>query len=159
MALPVRKAIPNFLRVYNLIRAGQLLHGKPCVQIDANAFNARLNSNFKATKNIRFLLFGFYRGGVDGVQFNSHDMYKVDAGVRFSMLKNKGSLSIRFNDIFDTMKFAVEGENPYPQSAEFKWESQSIFVGFNYMFGGGKNRALQRKQRDDNTKQGGGGLF
>ena len=128
-------------------------------EIDANAFNARLNSNFKATKNIRFLLFGFYRGGVDGVQFNSHDMYKVDAGVRFSMLKNKGSLSIRFNDIFDTMKFAVEGENPYPQSAEFKWESQSIFVGFNYMFGGGKNRALQRKQRDDNTKQGGGGLF
>lgn len=128
-------------------------------EIDANAFNARLNSNFKATKNIRFLLFGFYRGGVDGVQFNSREMYKFDAGVRFSMLNNKASLSMRFNDIFDTMRFAFEGDNPYPQTGQFTWESQSIFIGFNYMFGAGKNRALQRKQRDDNTKQGGGGLF
>ncbi|HMI07988.1 MAG TPA: TonB-dependent receptor, partial [Flavobacterium sp.] len=37
-------------------------------EITASAFNARMNSNFKATKNIRFLLFGFYRGGVDGIQ-------------------------------------------------------------------------------------------
>jgi len=127
--------------------------------IDANAFNARLNSNFKATKNIRFNLFGFYRGGVEGIQFTSQPMYKVDAGVRFSMLQNKASLSIRFNDIFDTMKFAFDGENPYPQKGQFKWESQSIYIGFNYMFGAGKNRALQRKQREDNTKQNSGGLF
>lgn len=128
-------------------------------EVNANAFNARLNSNFKATKNIRFNLFGFYRGGVEGIQFTSKEMYKIDGGVRFSMWNNKASLSIRFNDIFDTMKFAFDGDNPYPQSGQFKWESQSIFIGFNYMFGGGKNRALQRKQRDDNTKQGGGGLF
>jgi hypothetical protein len=28
-------------------------------KITANAFNARINSNFKATKNLSFLLFGF----------------------------------------------------------------------------------------------------
>jgi len=127
--------------------------------VTANSFNARMNSNFKATKNLRLLLFGFYRGAVDGVQFNRKEMYKIDAGARYSFLNNKATISIRSNDVFDTMKFAFEGDNPYPQAGEFKWESQSLFIGFNYMFGTGKNKALQRKQRDDNTKQGGGGLF
>lgn len=128
-------------------------------EITANSFNARMNSNFKATKNLRLLLFGFYRGAVDGIQFNRKEMYKIDAGARYSFLNNKATISIRSNDVFDTMKFAFEGDNPYPQNGEFKWESQSLFFGFNYMFGSGKNKALQRKQRDDNTKQGGGGLF
>jgi len=128
-------------------------------EITANSFNARMNSNFKATKNLRLLLFGFYRGAVDGIQFNRKEMYKIDAGARYSFLNNKATISIRSNDVFNTMRFAFEGDNPYPQTGEFKWESQSLFFGFNYMFGSGKNKALQRKQRDDNTKQGGGGLF
>lgn len=128
-------------------------------EITANAFNARLNSNFKATKKLSFLIFGFYRGGVNGIQFNGKEMYKVDAGARYSFLNNKASLSLRFNDMFNTMKFAFEGDNPYPQTGQFTWESQSLYVNFNFMFGAGKNRALQRKYREDNTKQGGGGLF
>ncbi|HLF51562.1 TonB-dependent receptor domain-containing protein [Flavobacterium sp.] len=128
-------------------------------KVTANAFNGRINNNFKATKKLSFLLFGFFRGGVDGLQFASKDMYKIDAGARYSFLKNKATLSIRANDIFDTMKFGFEGEHPYPQNGQFKWESQSIFVSLNYRFGAGKNKALQRKQREDNTKQGGGGMF
>ena len=128
-------------------------------EVNASAFNARFNSNFKATKSLRFLLFGFYRSGVDGVQFNGKEMYKIDAGGRYSFLKNKATLSVRFNDIFDTMKAGFYGDNPYPQVGQFTWESQSVYVGFNYMFGAGKNKSLQRKQRDNNTKEGGGGLF
>jgi outer membrane receptor protein involved in Fe transport len=128
-------------------------------EVTASAFNARFNSNFKATKSLRFLLFGFYRSGVDGVQFNGKEMYKIDAGGRYSFLKDKATLSVRFNDIFDTMKAGFYGENPYPQVGQFSWESQSVYVGFNYMFGAGKNKSLQRKQRDNNTKQDGGGLF
>lgn len=128
-------------------------------EVNAAAFNARFNSNFKATKSLRFLLFGFYRSGVDGVQFNGKEMYKIDAGGRYSFLKDKATLSVRVNDIFDTMKAGFDGLNPYPQVGQFTWENQSVFVGFNYMFGAGKNRSLQRKQRDNNTKQDGGGLF
>jgi len=128
-------------------------------EIDANAFNARINSNFKANKRLSFLLFGFYRGGVDGVQNNSKEMYKIDAGSRYSLLNNKMSFSLRFNDVFNTMKFGFEGTNPYPNRGQFMWESQSLYFGINYMFGGGKNRAMQRKYREDNTKQGGGGMF
>jgi len=128
-------------------------------EIDANAFNARMNSNFKATKRLSFLLFGFYRGGVDGVQNDTSEMYKIDAGSRYSLLNNKMSFSLRFNDVFNTMKFGFNGTNPYPNRGQFMWESQSLYFGINYMFGGGKNRAMQRKYREDNTKQGGGGMF
>lgn len=125
-------------------------------EVDVSAFNARLNSNFRINPRLSFLLFGFYRGGVDGIQNNSKEMYKIDAGGRYSLLNNKMSISVRFNDIFDQMKFGFDSKNPYPSRGQFAWESQTVYFGINYMFGGGKNRALKRKYRDDNTKQGGG---
>jgi outer membrane receptor protein involved in Fe transport len=128
-------------------------------EVTASAFNARMNSNFRATKALRFLLFGFYRGGVQGLQWQSEPMYKIDAGARYSFLKDKATLSVRFNDIFNTQEFGFEGDVPYPQTGRFGWESHSVYVGFNYMFGAGKNRALQRKQRENDTQQGGGGFF
>ena len=128
-------------------------------KVDVNAFNARLNTNFKVNDRLSFLLFGFYRGPVDGVQNNTKDMYKVDSGVRYSLLDNQMSLSLRFNDMFNNMRYGFDSVNPFPQSGEFRWESRTVYFGLNYRFGGGKNRALQRKQRDDNTKQSSGGMF
>ncbi len=127
--------------------------------VDVNAFNARLNSNFRVNNRLSFLLFGFYRGPVDGIQNNGREMYKVDAGARYSLLDNKMSLSIRFNDMFKTMRYAFDSQNPWPQTGEFTWESRTVYFSLNYRFGGGKNRAMERKQRDDNTKQSSGGMF
>jgi outer membrane receptor protein involved in Fe transport len=128
-------------------------------KVDVNAFNARLNTNFKVNDRLSFLLFGFYRGPVGGVQNDVKDMYKVDSGVRYTLLDNQMSLSLRFNDMFKTMRYGFDATNPFPQNGEFRWESRTVYFGLNYRFGGGKNRALQRKQRDDNTKQSGGGMF
>jgi hypothetical protein len=127
--------------------------------ITANAFNARLNSNFKVNNRLSFNLFGFYRGPVNGVQNNSKDMYKIDSGVRYTLLDNKMTLSVRYSDMFKNMRYGFDTKNPFPQEGEFRWESRTVYVGINYMFGGGKNRAMQRKQRDNNTKQAGGGMF
>ncbi|WP_300977490.1 TonB-dependent receptor family protein [Flavobacterium sp.] len=127
--------------------------------VTVSAFNGRLNSNFKANKRLSFLLFGFYRGSVDGLQNNSKEMYKIDSGVRYTLLDKKMNISVRFNDMFNTMRYAFDAEYPYPQSGEFTWESQTVYLGVTYGFGGGKNKSLQRKQRDDNTNKGGGGMF
>ncbi len=128
-------------------------------KITANAFNARMNSNFRVNKRLSFLLFGFYRGPVNGVQNNSHEMYKIDSGARYSLLNDAMSISVRFNDMFKNMHYGFDGQYPWPQAGQFGWESRTIYVALNYRFGGGKNRAMERKQRDDNTKQGGGGMF
>lgn len=127
--------------------------------VTVSAFNGRLNSNFKANKRLSFLLFGFYRGSVDGLQNNSKEMYKIDSGVRYTLLDNKMNISVRFNDMFNTMRYAFDAEYPYPQTGAFTWESRTVYLGVTYGFGGGKNKSLQRKQRDDNTNKGGGGMF
>jgi len=128
-------------------------------EVTSSALNARLNSNFRATKSLRFLIFGFYRSNVEGIQFESKPMYKVDAGGRYSFMKDKATLSVRFNDIFNTQQFGFDGDVPYPQTGTFGWESRSVYIGLNYAFGAGKNRALQRRQRENDTQQGGGGFF
>ncbi|OXA80818.1 Outer membrane receptor proteins, mostly Fe transport [Flavobacterium aquidurense] len=127
--------------------------------VTTSAFNARMNSNFKPTKRLSFLLFGFFRGPVDEIQQHRNEMYKMDIGSRYTLLDNKMNISVRFNDVFNTMKYSFDGIYPYPQTGQFSWESQTVYVGLTYNFGGAKIKNLQRKQREDNTNKGGGGMF
>jgi len=129
------------------------------VEVNASTFNARINNTFKATKDLRFQLFGMYRGRDLSLQFNREAMWKMDIGTSYNILKGSGTISTRFSDIFNSMHFAFDGKRPYKANGQFNWESQSVYVGFNYRFGSGKNKAIQRKQRDKNETQGGGGLL
>ena len=129
------------------------------VEKNVSVFNGRINNTFKATKNLRFQLFGMYRGQEQGLQFLRKSMYKTDIGVSYNVLKGKGTISARASDIFETMKFSFDGTLPYNQEGAFYWESRSVYLGFNLRFGGGKNAALQRKQRDKNETQGSGGMM
>ncbi|WP_395060464.1 TonB-dependent receptor domain-containing protein [Flavobacterium sp.] len=128
-------------------------------EVDVVSFNVRANQTFTATKKLKINLFGMYRGRDLGLQFERSPMYKADIGATYSILKGKGSITGRLNDIFNTMHFQFDGSIPYKQEGAFYWESRTIYVGLNYMFGGGKNKALQRKQRDANETQSGGGLL
>ena len=128
-------------------------------ETDVTTFNVRVNNSFTATKDLRFQLFGMYRGKDRTLQFDRKEMYRIDFGTTYNVLKGKGTITARFNDMFETMRFAFDGNIPYRQSGAFFWESQTVYLGFNYMFGGGKNRALARKQRDANETSGGGGMF
>lgn len=129
------------------------------VEVNASTFNARINNTFKATKDLRFQLFGMYRGRDLSLQFNREAMWKMDIGTSYNILKGSGTISARFSDIFNSMHFAFEGDRPYKSNGQFNWESQTVYLGFNYRFGSGKNKAIQRKQRDKNETQGGGGLL
>lgn len=128
-------------------------------EVDITTFNTRINNTFTATKDLRFQLFGMYRGRDKGLQYDRKAMYKMDFGATYNILKGKGTITARYNDVFENMRFAFDGNIPFRQQGAFYWESQTFYVGFNYIFGGGKNRALARKQRDANETQGGGGMF
>ncbi len=127
--------------------------------VDVTTFNARINNTFTATKDLRFQLFAMYRGRDKGLQYDRKEMYKMDFGATYNILKGKGTITARYNDVFENMRFAFDGNIPFRQQGAFYWESQTFYVGFNYIFGGGKNRALARKQRDANETQSGGGMF
>jgi len=129
------------------------------VEVSSVQWNARLSQSFTATKKLRFNLFAMYRGKGQNVQFEVEPMWMVNTGATYKVLKGKGTVSLRYNDIFKGMKFQFETEKPYVQTGKFNWESQTAYLGFSYRFGGGKNKAKQRKRRDNNEKQGGGGFM
>ena len=132
--------------------------GDQYVEVENTAYNFRLNQTFNATKKLSFQLFGMYRSKAQLLQIEAQEMYFINAGARYNFLNDKATLSLNFNDIFDTQRFQFESELPYSQRGTFKPDSQTVYLGFSYNFGGGKNSALKRKNRDDNEAQG-GGLF
>ncbi len=97
-----------------------------------------------------------YRGGANGIQFKVDPMWMVNSGASYTVLNGKGTLSFRVNDIFKSMRFKFDTERPIPQLGQFNWESRTAYLSFMYQFGGGKNKAKQRKRRDSNETQGGG---
>lgn len=125
---------------------------------DAILFNARMNHTFTVNKDFRIIWFTMYRGGVEDIQFNNELMWRTDIGFRYNILKGKGSIGMRFNDMFNTMRARFNSDTPDNLTGGFRWESRMLNVNFNYRFGSGENRAMQRRQRDRNESQG-GGLF
>ncbi|TRO65298.1 outer membrane beta-barrel protein [Christiangramia sabulilitoris] len=133
--------------------------GTEFIEIDNKAFTFRTNHNFKATESLTFSLFGFYRSKSQDLQLDVKPLYFMNLGARYSFLEdNKATLSLNFNDVFDTQEFRVTDGRPIEQRGRFKGETQTVYLGFSYRFGGGKNKALKRKSRE-NDDEGGGGVF
>ena len=128
------------------------------IEITNEVFNARISNSFKASKNLRLQLFAMYRGASKDIQWNVKNMWMVNTGASLTVLKGKGTINFRVNDLFKGMKFGFDSTNPYTQNGQFNWESRTAYLGFNYKFGSGKNKAKRRRQRDDNTKQNSGGF-
>ena len=122
------------------------------IEVTNEVFNARISNSFKATKNLRFQLFAMYRGSQQDIQWDVEPMWMINTGASLNVLKKKGTISLRVNDIFQGMKFAFNSSNPYTQNGRFNWESRTTYLGFSYNFGGGKNKAKRRRNRDNNEK-------
>ena len=130
------------------------------IEVDNIVYNLRWFNNFKVTKQLNLSLFTMYRGEEKGLQFTRKPMFMVSTGLRYSFLEdNRATFSFNYSDILNTMKFEFEGDRPYPQVGEFNWESNTWNIALSYRFGGGKYRALQRKNRDDNEASGSGGFM
>lgn len=128
-------------------------------EVNNQAWNFRMFNNFSVTKKLNLSAFGFYRGSVQGIQFKMEPMYFVNIGARYAFAQGKGTLSVNYNDIFNTMEFGFDGQRPFEQTGAFRWESNTVNVSISYRFGGGKYRAKSRKRRDNDEKSGSGGFL
>lgn len=129
------------------------------VEVENLQYNLRMFNNFKVTQKLTLSAFGFYRGPQKDIQIEPKAMYFVNVGARYNLWDGRGTFSLNYNDIFNTMRFAFDGQRPFLQRGAFNWESQTVNVSLSYRFGGNKYRAKSRKRRDDREKDGGGGLF
>jgi len=130
--------------------------GTENLEVDNTAWTVRSNHSFKATEQLTLQLFGFFRSASTELQFDAEPMFFMNAGARYSFLDDAATLSLNFNDIFNTQEFKIKNGRPLPQEGTFKGETQNIYLGFSYKFGAGTNKSLKRKERDRNEKEGGG---
>lgn len=137
----------------------QGLNGTQPIEVTNTSWNFRANNTFKVNEKVRLQLFGMYRGANENIQFEVDPMWKIDFGASWNVFDNKGTISARVSDIFDSMHFGFDSVRPYPQTGDFYWESQTAYIGFSYKFGSGQNKAKDRKRRDNNELQGSGGFI
>lgn len=120
------------------------------------AWTFRTNHSFKVMDKLTAQLFGFYRSAAKSLQFDMEPMYFINLGARYSLLNDQATLSINFNDVFNTQQFKYKNGRPLAQNGKFKGESQNVYLGFSYRFGDGKMQRSQRKARKSDELEGGG---
>ncbi|MEN8227772.1 MAG: outer membrane beta-barrel family protein [Bacteroidota bacterium] len=128
------------------------------VEVSSMAANVRMNNTFNITENLSLQLFGMYRGGNEIIQWKIKPRWMVNSGVSLKVFQKKGTLSLRINDVFNTMRFRFESTNFYPSVGGFHWESRTAYLGYAHNFGRGDFKARRRRVRDNNELSGSGGF-
>lgn len=116
---------------------------------------ARLSNSFKASKNLSFQLSAIHRGKSENIQYIVQPYTMINLGARLKVFEGKGSITFRGTDIFNNVNFEYSSNNPFAQTGNYTLEYDSVYLGFSYNFGSGKNKSKGRKYRDDNESQGG----
>ena len=116
-------------------------------------YSVKLLSNWKITKKIDFQTSFNYRSPKKFAQGEMDERYNLDLSVKKKILNDKGSISIRITDVFDTKKFNYEINDPlYYQKSTHRWQSRMLHLSFSYTFG----RLKEKKQRKSSNGGGNG---
>src|SRR5437763_894566 len=99
-------------------------------------------------------LSAFYRSPFITLQGESEPFYSFNMGMKKDLLKGKLVATLNFNDIFNTVRFAMHStiNTDYTEMWR-KRESQNIFFGLTYKFG--KAPKNGKKKTTDNGRDDG----
>ena len=102
--------------------------------------------NFKKGYGVQFS--GFYRTPMVRVQGTTEAIYSFDLSVQKKILKNKGVLSLRLSDIFDTREWSYSSSQTdvFELSGTWKRQSRLLIAGFRY--------SLQQEKRNSRGGRG-----
>ncbi|MDR3273354.1 MAG: TonB-dependent receptor [Flavobacteriaceae bacterium] len=127
---------------------------------NTSRFFGRVNNTFNLSKASSIQLFGFYRSKSQDIQGNYNPQWKMDVSVKQAFMDNNLSFTLKLSDIFNTNHSEWEILRPSHQTGEWHWDSSVLSFAVTYNFASGKKiQQIERKQKDDNTKQGGGGAM
>ncbi len=115
----------------------------------STGFFGRVSAIWNITPSTELMLMGFYRsprdipiGKLNSMSFSSLSLKKKFLGDRLAV-------SLRLNDLFDTMGFGftTEGENYYQESYR-KFDSQIASISLEYHFGEMEDRSRYNRKRN-----------
>lgn len=104
-------------------------------------FNAMLDNTFKIRQNLFFELMGSIQTPTIQGTFDIETFYNLTAGIKWNMAKDRISLSVRCNDIFNTnnpnLKVRFKGQYLDMDNAYY---SRAFNIHLTYRFGGYKKK-------------------
>ena len=104
-------------------------------------FSAMLDNTFKIKQNLFFELMGHIQTPIIQGTFDIETFYNLTAGIKWNIAKDKISLSLRCNDIFNTgnpnLKVRFKGQYLDMDNAYY---SRAFNIHLTYRFGGYKKR-------------------
>lgn len=121
-------------------------------EADLNAagymFSGRVQGSYTLGKDWGLQLTGFYRSPGIQPQGTMDAMYSVDFGVRKPILKDKGAITLRATDLFNTRRFGFNTTTGgITEDAFFQRESRIVFLGFTYSLRQDKRKGNNRENR------------
>jgi len=103
---------------------------------DGYAASFKLSTFGSINKLWDLQLSGFFRTPRPHSQGYVRAMYSGDIAIKRSILKKKGSLSLRLTDVANTRRFSFDSSgNDFTQESTFQRESRVLTFNFSYRFG------------------------
>ncbi len=123
---------------------------------DSYSWSARLVNNLTFSRGWSAQVNAFYRSPVVLFQGEMQEMFGADAAVRKNVLANRGTITLRVSDIFNSMRFGMYnyGDN-FTIDMERVRNSRMIYLGFSYRINEVDRRSQQRSRRPSGMDGGG----
>jgi len=140
---------------YNMLSAKNLQED---LSSESWTASGRIFTTFKPFKNTDLQVTYFYRPRMKVTQGTMKDMQMLTIAASRKVLKEKGVVSVRVSDPFNTQRFGFEFEDvTYSQDFTRKRQSRFVTVSFSYRFGELRDRDQQRmrdRSREDMDMEG-----
>ncbi len=126
---------------------------------DDTNWSTRFNGFFRLPKDFSLQFFGFVRGPSESAFSKSKAFGFVTGAIQKSLLDKKGTLSLKFSDLFNTSKWRYESfQDSFYRKGEGRWREPTYVLTFSYRFNDNKykqrRKNIRRNQGD--SDQGGG---
>lgn len=114
-------------------------------------WNGNLTANASLTKNLSAQSSFFYSAPRIISQGTTQEIYSLDAGLRYDVLKSKGSISFNMRDVFNSRRYNTITDNgAFLQESERRRRGGIYSLTFSYRFGK-QDFASKKSQRKENA--------
>ncbi|MDB5235983.1 MAG: TonB-dependent receptor, partial [Hymenobacter sp.] len=132
----------------------RIIQGSAPTNTDINnsnfVYSGRLNTTVSPTKLLDLQLSANYRSPVVTAQGSRLTQFSTDFAAKQSVLKEKGSITLRVSDLLNTQQFNNNAFGPgFESISRNKRETRIVYLGFTYRFGNAKADNSRPKRKDD----------
>ena len=133
--------------VYRTSNEGVFEEGKT-IDASATAYNFYMQHTFSLPADLTLEVSGWYNSPtIWGGNFETEEMYSIDAGLSTKVLQGRGRLRVSVSDIFHTQQW--RGVNTFGGlwiDASGGWESRQLRCNFTYNFGNQEVKSSRRRK-------------